>query len=168
MASMNRVDAQTGYFEYLIVNTSASLPAGYVTNAMITGSAGINAEKLESYQKAPYAQAGNAATETVMLAIIRGSTGEAQGFECTNVTDCAGSSTVTVDLQKNGVTMLSSVVTLDAATGNLGVETGTLSVTSLADGDVITAVITANQSGTDALATGVGVQFDYNEDHPGA
>ena len=168
MTTLNRMDVATVVTDVLKVNTSINLPSGGITNTMVKASAGVNASKLEGWEKAMYAQAGTAATETIILAIIRGSTGTSVGVEVGNVTANAGASTVTVDVKKNGTSILSAVITLNAATGDAGVETGTVTTTTLADGDVITAVITAVQNGTDALATGVAVQFDYNEDHPSA
>jgi len=168
MTTGNRCEVDVVVTDVLRVNTSADFPASSITNTMIATSADIDASKLEQYKVVTYAQAGTAATETVILGVIRGATGLTLAVECSNVTACAGASTVTVDVKKNGTTILSSVVTLDSSTGALGVETGTVTVTSLADGDVLTAVITANQSGTDALASGVAVQVDWNEDHPQA
>ncbi len=166
--SSNRTDVETGIFNVLRVNITADLPDGFLTNAKVLASAGISASKLQQHKTVCYAQAGTVATETVILGIIRGTTGLTLAVEVSNVTANAGASTVTVDVKKNGTTILSSVVTLTSGTGAPGVETGTVTVTALADGDVLTAVITSVQSGTDALATGVAVQVDWNEDHPQA
>lgn len=166
MTRGNRVDVSNAIFDSLIVTTYFSAPAGYVTNAMVQASAGIVASKLEAYLKSIYAQAGTCVTATVVLGIIRGATGRTIGVEVTNLTACAGSSTITVDVKKNGTTILSSAITLNSSTSTTVPVAGTVSVTALADGDIITAVITTNASGTDALATGVAVQWDYNEDHP--
>jgi len=162
----NRNDVDTMVTDYLRVNTNLSLPAGSLTNAMVSATAAIAASKLVSYQKMIYASYGTLTTRTVVLGIMRGATGLSVGVECSNVTQCAGSSTVTVDIQKDGVTILSSVVTLDSSTGDLGVEAGTITDTALADGEVITAVITAVASGTDVIATGVAVQLDFTETYP--
>ena len=133
---------------------------------MIAAAASIDASKLEAWQKGVYSQVSTAVTATAVLGIIRGTTGTSIGVEVTNATACAGSSTLTVDVQKNGVSILSAPVTLNSSSSTSVPIAGTISVSFLADGDIITAVITTSASGTDALATGVAVQWDYNEDHP--
>jgi len=166
MARGNRIDIDNGHYDSLIVTTTFIGPDGFVTNAKVQASAGIVASKLESWQKAVYGQSGTCVSATVLLGIIRGATGRTIGVEVTNQVACAGASTVTVDVKKNGVSILSAVVTLNSSSSTSVPIAGTVSTTTLADGDIITAVITTNASGTDALATGVGVQWDYNEDHP--
>ncbi len=163
-----RTEAPLGIFDSLIVNTYISFPDGFLTNAMVQASAGLSASKLEGRLKGVCAQAGTATTETKVIGIIRGTSGTSIAVEATNATACSGSSTVTVDIQKNGVSILSAVITLNSSTSTTVPVAGTVSDTALVDGDIITAVITANQSGTDALATGVAVQLDYNEDYASA
>lgn len=165
---MGRTDQEVGVFQTLFVSETFSPPAGSLTNAMIVAGAGISASKLELARRAVYPQTSTAATATAVLAIIRGTSGTSIAVEVTNATACSGSSTVTVDVQKNGVSILSSTITLNSSTSTTVPVAGTVGTTTLADGDIITAVITANQSGTDALATGVAVQFDYNEDYEAA
>jgi hypothetical protein len=97
---------------------------------------------------------------------VHGATGTLKFFKANNIAACAGSSTVTVDLYINGVTALSAVLTLDAATGNRGEEVGVLSTTAVVADDVLEVVITANQSGTDALASGVYAELRIDEDYP--
>ena len=162
------MDVDVAVCDILRVNVTVDFPDASLTDDMIANSAGLTASKLGQHKQSCYAQAGEVATETVILAIIRGATGFSLAVKVSNVTACAGASTVTVDVKKDGTTILSSVVTLDAATGALGVESGTITVTGLVADEVLTAVITAVASGTDALATGVAVQVDWNEDHPQA
>uniref|UniRef100_A0A6H1ZW96 Uncharacterized protein n=1 Tax=viral metagenome TaxID=1070528 RepID=A0A6H1ZW96_9ZZZZ len=168
MTTQNRNAVDTVVCDTLFVNDYASLPAGFVTNAMVQASAGIEAEKLESYQVSVHAQAGTCVTETKVLAIIRGATGLSLGVEATNAVACSGSSTVTCDVKKNGASILSAAITLNSSSSTTVPVEGTVGTTALVDGDIITSVITANQSGTDALASGVAVQYDYNVDHPDA
>jgi len=164
----NRLDVDTVVTSVLMCTSSLQVPTGSLTNTMIVASAGISASKVESYQKECWGQIGTAVTETKVLGMIRGSTGTTVGVEVTNQTACGGSSTVTVDVQKNGVSILSAVVTLNSASSITVPIAATVTTTALADGDIITGVITTVASGTDALATGVSVQWDWNEDHPSA
>ena len=68
----------------------------------------------------------------------------------------------TINVLKNGVTVLTGTFAIDAANTVLVAESGTLSVTSMAAGDLITAAVTA-AAGTGALGTGLFVVFEYDE-----
>ncbi len=145
--------------------TQIDIPAGEIVNAAISASAAIAASKCQKGLAAHVSRSGTVVTETLVIHVVKGATGTLTHFTVSNVTAAAGASTATVDLQKNGVTVLSAAVTLNAATGNLGEEVGIISSASVVDGDVLTVVITAVQSGTDALATGVMAQLDLDEDY---
>jgi hypothetical protein len=71
---------------------------------------------------------------------------------------------VTVDLKKNGVSILTSVITLDSGNTNRVVEAGTISGDgTLAAGDWLEVTI-AISAGTGTLATGVYAELILNED----
>lgn len=140
---------------YLTVSGGMSLPAGAVTNTNIVGSAGISASKLQHSPRKGYAQPNTTATTETRVIHVAFGAGTILEFSAGSIVAAtAGTNTTTVDLKKNGTTCLSSVITLDSANSAYVVEAGTLSVTSLADGDVLTVVITAT-AGTGALPTGV-------------
>ncbi len=141
----------------------AELPAGSLDGAVISPSANIGAEKLEHQHVATKDQESTAVTRSGLLHIVKGITGLVLHVTAYNQTACAGASTVTVDIKKNNTTILSSVITLNSATGDRGKATGVVSVTEAAVDDVFTYHITTNASGTDALATGVGVQMILTE-----
>ena len=143
--------------------SALALPSGCVANDNVAIGAGIAASKCQRGPVVGHSQEGTATTKTVILTVIAGATATLKKVRVANVTACAGASTVTVDVQKNGVTVLTAVATLNAATGNLGVESPTINDPAAVVGDVITAVITINASGTDALATGVGVIVQLDE-----
>jgi hypothetical protein len=73
-----------------------------------------------------------------------------------------GDSTVTIDVKKNGTTVLSSTIVLDNANAAYTAESGTLSVLTFSAGDVITVHITIS-AGTGTLPTGVYVAVTLNE-----
>ena len=165
---MGKVDTELVITDVLNVKTVLQGCTGMITNAMVKAGTGVGASKLEAWHRECWGQISTAVTETKVLGIIRGSTGDTVGVEVTNQAACSGSSTVTVDVKKNGVSILSAVVTLNSASSITVPIAGTVTTTSLADGDIITGVITTVASGTDALATGVSLQWDWNEDHPSA
>lgn len=141
------------------------LPDGAITNAKVASGAGIVASKLEANHRNTVAQAGTAATETKVIAHVRGTSGTLRDLVVTCVTACDGASTVTVDLKKNGTTVLGSVVTLDNSKAAYSTTQGTFSNASVSQNDVLTVVITANQVGTPALATGVAATLKWDEDY---
>lgn len=147
----------------LSIGGSVSLPTGTVNNDNVATAAAIAASKCQREAMIPVSRAGTAVTETLIAHVVKGTTATLKYFTASNVTACAGSSTVTVDLQKNGVSVLSAVLTLNAATGTRGEAQATISTPALVDGDVLEVVITATQSGADALATGVYAQIDLDE-----
>ena len=143
--------------------TEMEYPSESIVNGDISPAAAIAASKCQKSLSLTLKQASTAADETRIVRVVKGATGTLKHFTVSNVTACAGASTLTVDLQNNGVSVLAAAVTLNAATGNLGEAVGTISTPAVVDGDVLTEVVTTSQSGTDALATGVFGQVDMDE-----
>lgn len=166
MALVATFPGDVAIYGALIGVTEFAYPDGSIVNADISPAAAIEAIKLQRSLRLTISQSGTAATATYTLAVVKGATGTVTHVTCSNLIDCVGLSTVTVDVQKNGVTILTAVITLDVATGDLGEENGVIAVPDLVDGDVLTVIITANANGTDPLATGVLVQVDMDEDRP--
>jgi hypothetical protein len=113
-------------------------------------------------------QTGTAAGDTLWAWTVLGATATVVDVKVTNLSACGGSSTVTVDVRKNGVSILTSVVTLNSSTGDSGSESATLDGAQVAavEEDVFTVVITPNQVGTEALASDVSVAMAIEEDYP--
>lgn len=165
MVQRARIDGDLVVLGELLGCTSIAYPAGSVENVDISGSAAIAASKCQKSLRAVVHQVGNAATETHLMFIVKGAALTFKKFTVSNITACAGSTTVTVDVKKNATTILSAVITLDSSKTPYSETEAVISVGSAADGDYVTIVITATQSGTDALATGVMAQLDYDEDY---
>jgi len=165
MSEVTRINGDLVVIGAFLGATEIAYPTGSITNAAISASAAIAASKSQRSFPATAQQSGTVADETIIIHIVQGSTGILKSFTCSQVTAPTGVSTFTVDLQKNGVTMLSAPVTVNAATGALGEATGTLTVTALADGDVLTVVIDATASGTDTPATGAFAMAMIDEDY---
>jgi len=145
---------------------SFTCPSGDLDGVVAEVAAGIKATKLEHQHRAVYAQESEttASDEIRVVHVVWGATGTVIAFEAGCVTDCDGSSTITVDLLLNGVSILTSKITLAAGDGNRVVVAGTLSDTALADGDVLEVAIDAVASGTDALGLGVFCSLTLHED----
>ena len=152
---------QTHTGKQVFTNT-VSLPKDTVGNSQFSSSDPLEEEKQEHRIHSRYQQNGTATTETVVLhwAYAAGATLD---VAIGSIAACIGDATVTVDVKKNGTTILSSVVTLDNANAAYTAEMGTVSVSAIASGDVLTAVITAT-AGTGTLATGLYVDLISQED----
>jgi hypothetical protein len=95
--------------------------------------------------------------------VIYGVSGTLLSFKAGSIVANIGAATVTLDLKKNGVTALSAVITLNNANTARVAVSGTLSVTTLAAGDVLEVVATATAGGG-TLATGVFAELRWKED----
>lgn len=145
--------------------TTLSPSAGVITNEMVSAAADIAASKLEHQHVLHYSQESDttSATEDHCIHVVRGATGSAVAFEAGSVTACTGNATITVDLHKNGATILTGVITLDSTNTAYVVEAGTIDTATLADGDVLEVVVVATV-GTGALGKGVFASCVIRED----
>lgn len=130
-----------------------SAPAGSITNAMVATGAAIDATKLVHRHAPFYSISGTVATTTVVLHNVYGATATVVAAFAGSVVAAIGDSTVTVDIKKNGTTILTAVITLDSGNSAYVKESGTVTVPAGVAGDVYTAVITAT-AGTGTLPTG--------------
>lgn len=139
-------------------------PDGCIDNAAIEAATGIDATKLEHQFALTYAQANAAAAdETRVIHCAYGATGTIVSFEAGSIAACVGDSTVTVDLKKNGTTVLSAVITLDSTNTARVAEAATISTASYVDGDVLEVIVDAT-IGTGTLATGLFATAILRED----
>lgn len=159
---------QTRFDQDVHVNGTLSaktldIPASTVIDADVSSAADIAQGKLEHQHAKNYSQPNTASTtETRVLHVVFGASGTALDFRAASIAAATGNATHTIDLKKNGTTMLSAVITLDNANTAYIAEAGTLSVTALTNGDVLTIVHTATV-GSGALPTGVGVELRLKE-----
>lgn len=145
--------------------TQIDYPAASIIDADVSAAAAIAASKCQRDITLVISQTGTVVTVTHLVHFCKGATGTIKRVTVSNVTACAGASTVTVDVEKNGVSILSAAQTLNSGTAAYSENIPTITTSDLADGDYLEVVITANQSGTDALATGVMCQVELDEDY---
>jgi hypothetical protein len=157
------------YSSFHLVTGTFNVPDGVITNAMIAAAAGISASKLEHDHRALYSQKNVTATdEAGVLYVVKGSTCTVQNIEVGSIVACEGNAEVTIDVKKNGTTVLSSTMVLDDDNVAYTPEAGTVSVTAGVNGEVYTYHITTDDGGAsvgDALATGVYVSMSVDEDY---
>lgn len=145
---------------------TVTLPASTVTDANVVGATGIQASKLQHQYETPYSQASGASvvTATVPLHTVFGATATILGFYAGTIVVATGNDTVTVDLRKNGSTILTAVITLDStkAARTLYTPAGFTS-TSLVAADWLDVVVTATHN-TGVLPQGLYVRLVHRED----
>lgn len=128
-----------------------SAPAGFLTNAMVQASAGVSASKLQQQRNIQYAQASGSdvAAETRPVFRCNGATGVVAAVKASIVTIPSGDKSCTIDVKKNGTTILSGTFTLDSGNTTYVAEAGSISSSALVAGDVLEVVVTiAGSTGT--------------------
>ncbi len=148
-----------------LIPSSITLPTDALdTSAKVKAGANISADKTEQRIYPSHAQANSAAsTETRALFVARRA-GTVNEVIAGSIAKAVGDSTVTLDVKKNGTTILSAVITLDSANTNRIVELGAISgAGTFVAGDWFEVVITATV-GTGTLPFGVFCQLEIDQD----
>ncbi len=162
MATAQQIDGDVVIRGSLTVTGTQTQPVG-LTNSNIASGAAISATKLEHQYSQTYAQANvTAVAETKAVHVTYGTTGVILKFKAGSIAACAGDSTVTVDLKKNGTTVLTSPITLNSSSVARVAQSASPSVTALAVGDLLEVVV-AISAGTGTLATGVFASVELTE-----
>jgi len=131
-----------------------TIPAGTIVNADVNANADIAVTKVRHLHSITYGATGSAASVTIPIHCSYAA-GTIKAIKAGSIVACVGDSTVTVNVLKNGVSVLTGVITLDNANTARIAEDGTLDsgkVTLAAD-DLLEIVIVATV-GTGTLATG--------------
>ncbi|OGG44120.1 MAG: hypothetical protein A3F84_27810 [Candidatus Handelsmanbacteria bacterium RIFCSPLOWO2_12_FULL_64_10] len=143
-----------------------SPPAASIGDTAVAGSAGIQASKLEHQYMDRLTQVhGSAATaERRVIKTAKGATGDIVSFRCGVLVACIGNSTITIDLYKNGSSILSATTVLDSGNAARAFESaaGFSSTTFVAD-DVFECVVTVS-AGTGTLGQGLFCELVTRED----
>lgn len=144
-----------------IVAQAITLPSSCVGNSNVTAGAGIDSSKLDHLHYAHQSQKNGTANvaQRELLHLVVGATGTLLSFKCWNTTAASGGDSTTVDLYKNGSTILSAAITLNAAAGTT-VQSGTFSSSSVVAGDKLELVATISGSNT---GQGLNVQLGLDE-----
>jgi hypothetical protein len=132
---------------------------GSITNAMVDAAAAIDATKVQQQYLASY-RVATPVTVTEYTHIARGA-GTIVGVRAVIDTAPAAGNSYTIDVQKNGVTILSSTISVTDATTPDSILTGTLSVTSYVANDLFRVVVTTTGGGS--KGTGLLVQTILRE-----
>lgn len=162
MAFMETIDCQT-----LLVSDSLSLPAGCLRSTHFSTTSPVSASK----KKIPHRRFalqqvhGSAATtERRVFFNCIGTTGVLRSVRAGVLVAAVGAATVTIDIYKNGSSVLSSVLTLDVNNAIRTEEVALLLDRDLAAGDLLEFVVVATAGGG-TLPQGLYVQYDAYEDY---
>lgn len=141
-------------------------PAGSITDASVIAGADIAATKLEhqySKQLSLTDHATVAAAVRRVLHYVRGTTGTIVEFGVLASVAAIGDSTVTIDLYKNGSSILTGTFQLDSGDAAGALVTGTLSSAALVVTDRLEVVVTVS-AGTGTLPKGLTTHLVVRED----
>jgi hypothetical protein len=133
-----------------------------ITDSHVQAGAGIAASKIEHQYTITYGQTGTGTAATIPIHVAYGD-GEIVSFRAGSIAIAVGAATCTVDLKKNGSSVLSSVITLDSANTARVMEAGTLSSSTYSNDDFFEVVVTATAGGG-TIPTGLAVQAVLRED----
>lgn len=141
-----------------------TLPANSIDQAsQIKAGVNIPADKTEQRFFPSWQQPNSAATTETRTLFVARRAGTLNEVIAGSIAKAVGDATVTVDVKKNGTTVLAAVITLDSANTNRIVEAGSVSGGgTFVAGDWFEVVITAT-IGTGTLPTGVFVQCEADQ-----
>lgn len=145
-----------------LIAESLPVPSQSVDSNAIKTAANLDADKLESRIYACYSQPNTTSTTETRNLFVARRPGSVNSVIAGSIAKAVGAATVTLDVKKNGTTILSAVITLDSANTDRVGEAGTVSVTSFVAGDWFEVVITATAGGG-TLPTGVFVQMECDQ-----
>ena len=156
---------EDGVFAGAVRLLNALLNPGCVSDTHVAADADITATKLEHQHRAVYEQESDttSAAETRVVHVVHGATGTLKAFKAGSITVCTSDATITVDLLKNGVSVLSAAIVLDSGNSVRVVEAGTISGPSVVAGDVLE-VDVAVSAGGGTIGKGAFAFLDLHED----
>jgi hypothetical protein len=148
----------------LYVQGGFTPPANSIVDASVAASAAVAATKLQHQHRAIYAQGSSttAAAATQVIFAVFGATGTVVNFEAGAVVPNVGAATCTVDLKKNGTSILGAAISLSSSQTARQLVAATISNTALVAGDVLEVVVTATAGGG-TLAQGLFATLTVNE-----
>lgn len=144
------------FTDEVVMTGTAHLPNSSITNAMVSSSAAIDATKMEHQFPLRYSQPSDvtAFSHTEVVHAVDGTSGTIVNVDAGSVAICGGDASVTVDVLKDGVSILSGAIELDSNNEAYTPETGTINTSTLADSDVLEVKVTAlGPDATDSVFT---------------
>lgn len=125
------------------------LPPGTVTDSAVAAGP-VAATKTEQRQRLTYSQesATTTVSESKTIHVVHGATGTIQGFRAGSIVANIGAATITVDLKKNGTTVLTAPIPLNNTHAARQVVVGAISGGgAVVAGDVLEVTVVATAGG---------------------
>lgn len=121
-----------------LASKSFTPAAGCITDAAVQQNAGIQATKLQHQYEKGLAQASNvnAASQRQPIHVVYGANATIVEFEAGAIVPITGNDTVTVDLWKNGSSVLTAAITLNNTQSARQLVAASLASTTAVAGDV--------------------------------
>jgi type IV pilus biogenesis protein CpaD/CtpE len=142
---------------------SIAMPQNAIDNSnQVKAGTNLNADKLEQRFFPGYSQPNSAATAETRTLFVARRSGSVNEVVAGSIAKAVGDSIVTVDVRKNGTTILAAVITLDNANTARVVELGSVTSSAFVAGDWFEVVITATAN-TGTLPTGVFCQLECDQ-----
>lgn len=139
---------------------------GCVEDKHVADDAAIQAGKMEHQHRAGYAQESAttaAAAKDEVIHVVKGQTGTLKTFTAGCVVACLLDAIVSVDLHKNGVSILDAPIALDLNDAAYAIVAGTIDTPAVVVDDVLEVVVTV-AAGGGTLGKGVFASLDLFED----
>lgn len=149
----------------LVTFEEVGLPVTCVGDRQASASDPITAEKLEHQYALTVSQANGSAsvTDRRVIHVGHGTAGEVLMVRAGVKTACIGGATLTIDVLKNGTTILSSTFAINSTHAAYELVEGTVSVAAFAAEDVFEVSVTA-ATGGGTQGQGLFVQLVVRED----
>ena len=149
----------------VIFRSTVSLPVGSVGDAQGSAGSPMGPSKLKHQHCIDKEQVGTAVAAVIHLHRVKGLTSTnltlSAGF---SEAACIGNATVTIDIKKNGVSILSASTVLDSTNALYAEEAFNITDDDAVAGDNYTAHITVN-AGTGTLGKGLFISGRIDEDY---
>lgn len=141
------------------------LPTGCVADKHVAADAAVQVTKLQHQHRAVYAQesATTAAAETRTVHVVHGTGGLVKTIKFGSVVACLLGATITIDLLKNGVSILDAAIVLDSGDSAYDLVAGVIDTEAVVAGDVLEIDITV-AAGGGTIGVGVFGYVDIYED----
>jgi len=148
MATPSRIEGDV-YVSGNIASLTMAIPSGTIIDDDVNAAADIVTTKMQHQYAKNYSQAGGSTSvaEQRVIHTPYGATGTVVAFVAGVITLDIGASTTTVDLKKNGTSVLSAVITLDSGNTVRVVEAGTISTAAYVAGDCFEVVVACTPGG---------------------
>lgn len=142
---------------------SIAMPQNAIDNSdQIKAGTNISADKTEQRFFPHWGQPNSAATSETRTLFVARRAGTVNEVIAGSIAKAVGDSVVTLDVKKNGTTILAAVITLDNANTARIVEQGSVTSSAFVAGDWFEVVIVATLN-TGTLPTGVFIQLEADQ-----